>query len=517
MPYIKSFEDLSDINLANTIFVARFDHVFFEIYGSEHLLKAIENNFKYLSPNHKYDVRFKAGLWNGKVSLFDRSGERNLFPIGLFTQLVEYLNKQSIDYYHEFKKSEYFGGEEDLDDNSLDSIQGVIFTDTYRLRDYQRDMVKLAISKKRCTIESATGSGKTITLYALMRIISQLVERKVMLIVPNIDLVLQTGTKFKEMGFTSFDTECELLYGKTTRSVSHSKKMLITTWQSIQTKPKEFFHDFDAVLVDEVHLGSGSAIQKILKQCVNAEYRIGVTGTLPQHELDKFMIFGMLGNLCYKKMAHELIADGTLCEMEIINVLCKFPQSIAKDIHHYGYDSEVELVENHKPLLGALDMIIGNRPLHQNHLVLCTHVEHLTEVYNYLKQKFPSHEVHCVYGKTKDREAIRQYVEVNESQIIVSNYQVFAVGIDIARLHNVIFFSSYKAKIKIIQAIGRSLRKHFSKTKSYIWDIIADIRHEKKNDDVFENILFRHWKIRCGHYDEQKYKHRVVNFKLKEL
>lgn len=218
--------------------------------------------------------------------------------------------------------------------------------------------------------------------------------------------------------------------------------------------------------------------------------------------------------------AKELIDRGILSPVQIINVLIKYPLSFIKANKNRSYPEEVSLIENLKERNIALDEILSHQKEGQNTLILFTHLAHLNSVEQYIKEKFPnkfkiSKITGAVSGKKRDK--IRTNLEVSENEIILAIYKTCEAGMDVKKLHNIILAASSKSKVRIIQSIGRSLRKHSSKNKAFIWDLVDDMTITSKKGNITANHLYKQWAERLNFYNDAEYNHRTVAIHLPEI
>lgn len=281
----------------------------------------------------------------------------------------------------------------------------------------------------------------------------------------------------------------------------------------------------DNVLVSNCHGAKSYEINKIGKRCVNADYRMGFTGTLSDSKIDNMNIQAVLGEKIFDLKPKELIKRGVLSDIIIANIILKYPENIClefkpkvfmingkKTIIRKSYIEELDyLYEKYEYRNNVLKWIFKNIKDGENSLILVRKIEHLKKVEEYLinNLKKDKYKIFVVYGETKaaERERIRKLMENESNMIIVSNYAVFRMGINIRRLMNVILYSSLKSDISIPQAIGRSLRIHTEKTKAVIWDVVDDLRIKK-----FKNYCFEHFLKRL-----ELYKKYEFNYITKEL
>lgn len=269
--------------------------------------------------------------------------------------------------------------------------------------------------------------------------------------------------------------------------------------------------------VSNCHGAKSNSIRTCLEKCVNAEYRIGLTGTMPDQKLDSFTIFGYLGPKIFEMKSSELIEKGILSKIKIANIVIKYPKDTIDRYWHDSddgkikqndYNEELNDIYEFKERNKVFNYIIDKLDKSQNILILCHKISHLKDIKKYLEDNFPSYDIHEIYGKTAadERERIRQMTNIQGSTIILGTYATMSTGINIKRLHHVIFASSYRSKIKILQSIGRGLRKHETKSRLIVWDIVDDLTWinvwgDKEVKHV--NHVYKHWYDRLQYYKKQ--------------
>jgi superfamily II DNA or RNA helicase len=341
-------------------------------------------------------------------------------------------------------------------------------------------------------------------------------QKRIILVVPNIGLVNQMLSDFKEYGWDNADEYVSLKYhGK---KIDMEKPMLITTWQSVYKYPEEFFKTFDGLIIDEVHgAGTSKNILNISKMCSCADYRIGFTGTMPEEGAETLTINGYLGPVLYDLGAKKLIDDGVLSKIQINNLILKYPEHVCMGFDNYN--DEVDYIISNKNRNESIDFIVNEVPETDNIIFLMQRVEHLKATVEYFKKNFPNREVYQIYGgvEADERERIRKLIESKNGAIIIATYKTMSTGVNIKKLHHVVFFSSYKAKITILQSIGRGLRTHETKSKVQIWDVVDDMRITTGPNKRL-NYSYKHFKSRLNYYKEEgfAYNENIITLKSRK-
>ena len=504
----------------DVILVEIIDNVYFRIYCGEDQSMELSQYFTCFATNYQNHPRFRARMWNGKISFFDRY--EHTLPIGLLRHLKPFLRQYG------YKVKFLFDMEElknPLTRSELEEFYDALYEgvtnkkgEPIRPRDYQEDAIFNALRHKRGVLESATGSGKSLIIYSIIQFIIDELDGKILLVVPDVGLVNQMYNDFKSYGWGNIYKEVSLLFSKS-KMYDKNKKVLISTWQSVYKRGERFFKDFEAVLIDETHGAKSASIQSMLKKCVNAHYRLGFTGTLPDEPADKFNIFGYIGPKIYTLKSKTLIDRGYLSKITIVNMFLKYTRQEAIDNVGRSYKEEVKSIIENPERNKVFKYIVGHIKPTDNVLILCERRAHLASIKEYMAEHFPEREIFIIQGgvKGEKREAIRHEIEESSGALLIATYGTVSTGINIPKLHHVIFASFYKSKIKVLQSIGRGLRLHESKKRVIIWDIIDDMKAKKKNGRWLNNYAIVHFLKRLTYYKDQGFDFIDRHKKLKEL
>jgi len=491
--------------------VDKVDEVYLRIRNlTQNSAMEIKEFFSCYIENRWFNPLVRAKRWDGKISLYDWKNQT--IPIGLFPQFIKFCQKFGYQYKVNFNREEILN---DISDDEFEKFYDAIFADTsYSPRDYQDECIKKSLRMKRGVIECPTASGKSLIIYSIIRFLLGIAEGKILLIVPNISLVNQMFSDFKDYGWKYCESNCALVFHKSKR-INWECPVIISTWQSIYKRGIDFFGKFQAVIVDETHGAKSDSIQSCLKKCINAEYRIGLTGTMPEELINQFTIYGYLGPKLFEMTSSELIEKGILSKIKIANLLLQYPK---ETIYSYWHDDEGDIQQ--KEYQEELDIIYGNPDRNkifkyiinrldktQNILILCHKISHLKDIKKYLEDNFKERQIFEIYGQTEadERERIRQLTNVQGSTIILGTFATVGQGLNIPRLHHIIFASSYRTRIKIIQAIGRGLRKHLTKERLIVFDLIDDLTwfHNYGDQEILHiNHTYSHWLERLKHYKQ---------------
>ena len=296
-------------------------------------------------------------------------------------------------------------------------------------------------------------------------------------------------------------------------SKNADKPLTISTWQSIYKMPEEYFHQFDYIIGDEAHLFKATSLVHILTSCINTKYRIGLTGTLDGTKTHKLVLEGLFGPTQKVTTTKELINKGQLSDFNIKCLILKHPDDICEKMTKEPYQKELEyLILNEQRNKFIKNLALS---LKQNTLILYQMVDkHGKILYNMIKnaEKIGNRKVFFVHGATDvdDRELIRKIMESEVDAIIVASYGTFSTGINIRNLHNIIFASPSKSRVRNLQSIGRGLRKSENKQGATLYDIADDLRYKKHM-----NYTLKHFVERSKIYSDEKFPFKVYKIELK--
>jgi superfamily II DNA or RNA helicase len=465
------------------------------------IAQELSDYFTFFVPGHQFTPAYKSRIWDGKIRLAD------LRSFTIYHGLVPYIEV--------FCKEREYTLEIDSDvsvTQNFSLVEAKEFVDTLKLpheiRDYQLKSFVQAIRNKRMLLLSPTASGKSLILYCIIRYL-QLENERGLLIVPTTSLVEQMYKDFEDYGYDS-EKYCHRQYSGKEK---HTNKFLtITTWQSIYKNPGEYFEQFDFVLGDEAHQFKAKSLTTILSGCVNAKYRIGTTGTLDGTQTHKLVLEGLFGPVYKATSTADLIDKGQLASFKIKCLILKHPESVCKMARSWDYNQELEYIVMNT----ARNNFIRNLALslNGNTLILFQFVEkHGKSLYANIKEHAKNRHVFFVFGGTdvEIRESVRAITEKERDAIIVASYGTFSTGVNIRNLHNIIFASPSKSRIRNLQSIGRGLRIGDNKDEAVLFDISDDFRIGK-----YTNYTLKHFVDRVRIYDDEKFKYKFYNIELKD-
>jgi len=451
--------------------------------------RQLVNKYKFDIPGARYLPAVRLGRWDGKVSFFQLSGSTY---INLLTEILPWLAEQGYDI--ELDDTRSYRTKFDLQEVHEASFSHVMWPKGHpkeghpvELRDYQVEIINRFLENPQCLQEIATGAGKTIITAALSHAISD--YGRSIVIVPNKSLVTQTEKDYVNMGL-----DVGVFFGD---RKEFGRRHTICTWQSLNVLLKntknheaeitihEFLEDVVCVIVDEVHMAKADALKTLLTGVMSqVPMRWGLTGTIPKEKYEAMSISCSLGNVIGKLSASELQEQGVLaqCHVNIVQLL--------DHVEYTNYQSELKYLLESKERIDYIGEMIKRIAESGNTLILVDRVAAGQALTERIKDAV------FVSGATKAAERQDEYDDVatSDGKVIVATYGVAAVGINIPRIFNLVLIEPGKSFVRVIQSIGRGVRKAEDKDFVQIWDITSTCKFAK-----------RHLTQRKAFYKEAKY------------
>ena len=460
----------------------------------------LNDYFTFEVPNARFTSSYKNGFWDGKIRLFDIRTRR------LYYGLAEYVKKfcETGDYELQVDKSFTFGNNNftDIDCSRLYER----FSLSLKPRDYQLKAVTHCIQKDRCLLLSPTASGKSLIIYLLLRYYNT----RSLIVVPTVSLTQQMYTDFQEYSH-DWDVEKNCHIISAGKEKETDKPVVITTWQSIYNLPKNYFEGFEFMVGDEAHLFKAKSLTSVMSKLKKCRHKFGTTGTLDDTQTHRLILEGLFGPIFNVTQTKDLIDAGYLSKFSIKALVLTYSDEIKAACKGFSYQDEMDYLVRHP----KRNKFIRNLAIDQkgNTLLLFQFVEKHGEIlYNIIKEKAEDNrKVFFVYGGVDgaDREEIRRITENETDAIIVASFGTFSTGINIRNLHNIIFASPSKSKIRNLQSIGRGLRKGDNKTEAVLFDIADDLSYKS-----YTNYTLKHFKERISQYNEQQFKYSMFHIRI---
>ncbi len=473
------------------------------------ILHELAEFFTFYVPGYKFMPAFRNKMWDGKLRLLDMRSQ-TLYA-GLYQYIKEFADERGYHITVSDENSHYYNRPDIHYDDDVDWIDNLPLSASGKkitAREYQKDAVSYALRHRRGLLISPTASGKSLIIYLMIRYYLEYNTKKILLVVPTTSLVKQMHgdfTDYSQFDDTFDEDQCHQIMAGCDKN-DRSKDVYISTWQSIHKMPSDYFQQFGMVIGDEAHNFKAKSLTSILAKCTEASYRFGLTGTLDGTQTHKLVLEGLFGPIKNVTTTKALIDAGDLSDVEIDIILLKHPQEIAKTMSKAKYQEEINHIISYEPR----NRFITNLALDQegNTLVLFQFVEkHGVPLYNMIKDKaHKSRKLFFVSGNTdaESREEVRRLTETESGAIIVASLGTFSTGINIKNLHNIIFASPSKSQIKILQSVGRVLRKSTDGQSAKIYDIADDL-HWRRH----KNYTLNHSAERIKIYAKERFKFKI--------
>ena len=438
--------------------------------------RKLSNQFKYEIPGARYMPAVRLGRWDGKQAYFQMGGSTyiNLLP-EILPILVNAGYEPSLNDTREYNI-----------DYPLQPVDANTYADRtwpkghpvagepIVLRDYQIETINKFVENPQCIQEVATGAGKTLMTAALSERCE--VHGRTIIVVPNKSLVTQTEADYINMGL-----DVGVFFGD---RKEFGRTHTICTWQSLNVLLKntknqvaevtiqEFLEDVVCIMIDEVHQAKADALKTLLTGVMShIPIRWGLTGTIPKEKFESVALTCSIGPVVNQISAKELQDKGVLanCEVNVLQLI---------DLkEHQNYQSELKYLLDDEKRLDYIASMVNQIVQSGNTLILVDRVNAGKELERRIANSV------FVSGATKAADRKEQYDEVAESsdKVIIATYGVAAVGINIPRIFNLVLLEPGKSFVRVIQSIGRGIRKAHDKDFVQIWDITSTCRFAKRH------------------------------------
>ena len=481
--------------------ISKKNEVYLNIKTEPNYARELSDFFTFEVPGARFMPSYRNKYWDGKIRLFNQmNGE---VYVGLLPYIEEFAKRNELNI-------EYKEGVKDEGEHRTSILGGFVRRvspkskgKTLQIRNYQMDAFTHAVRNNRSLLLSPTASGKSLIIYLLSRWYE---SERVLILVPTTSLVEQMYSDFIDYGY--LEAKMQKIYQGHSREIT--KEVTISTWQSLYKMPKKFFEQFGCILGDEVHLFKAKSLTGIMNKLHLCKYRHGFTGTLDGTQTHRLVLEGLFGSVNKVTTTKDLMDNKTLAKLKIKCLVLQYPDADCKFMKDQNYQDEVDLIirdERRNEFIVDL-----TTHLKGNTLLLFQFVEkHGSVLYDMLKDL--DRKVFYVHGGTdaQTRENIREITEKEKSAIIVASYGTFSTGINIRNLHNVIFSSPSKSRIRVLQSVGRGLRKGSEKSTATLYDIADDFTWKSR-----QNFTLRHFMERINIYNEEEFDYEIKNLKIEK-
>lgn len=436
--------------------------------------KKLANKFKYEVPWARYQPSYRLGRWDGTVAFFGVGGTGYINQLDEILPILDDLGYDiEVDDHRQHPTIAFEKITEEFWGNKVWPSGHRFAGKPIRLRDDQVEVINNFLETPQALQEVATGAGKTIMTATLSKICEK--YGRTMIIVPNKSLVEQTEEDYINVGL-----DVGVYYGDRKEL---NKTHTICTWQSLNILDKkshdtelltlaEFTEGVAAIIIDEVHQAKAEVLKKLLTvNFANSPIRWGLTGTVPKEKFEYESIRCSIGEVIHRVTANQLQEKGILaqCHVNITQVT---------DVKEFrSYADEYKYLVTDPDRIKWLSKRINDIALTGNTLVLVNRIDSGKQLIDFIPEAvFVSGAV-----KTKDRKEEYDEIKTSDNKIIVATYGVAAVGINIPRIFNLVLLEPGKSFVRVIQSIGRGIRKAEDKDFVQIWDITSTCKYAKRH------------------------------------
>jgi superfamily II DNA or RNA helicase len=480
--------------MSDKIRVVQHDEVYNKVVCDPGVAMEITDFFTFDVPGAKFTPAYRNKVWDGKIRIFNPLV--SLLYCGLSQQLEQFCKSRQYEI-------EYEGSFADTEFSLIEAKKFIEKLEPkMQPRDYQIEAFVHAVRKRRGVLLSPTGSGKSFIIYLL----ACWYRSKTLIIVPTTSLVHQMASDFEEYGLPPGMTH-KIMSGE---EKATNKPFVVSTWQSIYKMPKQWFDQFDVVIGDEAHLFKAKSLTAIMGRLTKCKYRFGFTGTLDGTQTHKLVLEGLFGPVRKITTTADLIEQKHLADFQIKAIVLKYNEDIRKIMSGADYQSEMDFIVRND----ARNRFIKNLALSLtgNTLLLFQFVEkHGKILHDLISQEAVDSKVFFISGAIdgEKREEIRKIIETEQNAIVVASYGTSSTGINIRNLHNVIFASPSKSRVRNLQSIGRGLRTSSNKVSATLYDIADDLSWKNK-----KNHTILHFVERIKIYSEEKFPYKTYSVDL---
>ena len=490
------------MSLTRYLIIDKKDDVYLKIEADEDIRRELGQFFTFEVPGFKFMPQFRNRVWDGKIRLF--SYQTGQIYVGLYPYILKWCEDNNVQVVDGTK----------IKDTKVDEAKVDKFIEAlnipFKVRDYQKEAFIHAVRKNRTLLLSPTASGKSLIVYLLVRFnILRLKEdkKKILIIVPTTSLVEQLTKDFKDYGWNSEANVHKIYQG---HDKDTTKRVVISTWQSIYNLPKAWFKQFGTIVGDEAHLFKAVSLTKIMSKLTDCKYRYGLTGTLDGTKTHKLVLEGLFGTVNKVISTAELQDKKQLAALKIYGLILGYDNGSRQMMSGLNYQEEMDFLVKHEKRNKFIVNLASK--LQGNTLCLFQYVEkHGKGLYEDIQKKAEDKKVFYVHGgvEADERENIREITEKSDNSIIVASYGTFSTGINIRNLHNIVFCSPSKSRIRNLQSIGRGLRLKDDNSTATLYDIADDLSYKEK-----DNYTLAHFRERINIYNEEEFDYEIHNVEL---
>ena len=497
----------------DTLVIKKLNEAFMHIECEPSVERELSEHFCFFVPGYKFMPAYRNRMWDGKIRLFDQR-KKTLYT-GLFKYLKEFCEIRDYNVVTDGLIDETLDHDIDtfLEDVDLTAGGSKIIP-----RDYQINALKKALTETKSLLLSPTASGKSLIIYLAIRYYLEFYNKRILIIVPTTSLVEQMYSDFADYSSTdgwNVEDHCHKIYSGREK-FDINQRVIISTWQSVYKLPQQWFQEFGMVIGDEAHNFKAKSLTTLMEKCTQAQYRIGTTGTLDGTQTHQLVLEGLFGPVFKVTTTKALMDSNDLSQLKIKICLLKYKDEICKMMSGQKYQDELDFIVKYPDRNNFISQLALETCREGNTLILFQYVEkHGKPLYALLDEKMKitkgKRKIFYVSGETDvdTREQIRAITEKEDDAIIVASIGTFSTGINIKRLHNIVFASPSKSQIRVLQSIGRGLRKSNDGLNTNVYDIADDLHWKAR-----KNYTLQHAAERIKIYSKEKFNYKLFDYKL---
>jgi superfamily II DNA or RNA helicase len=483
--------------MSDYVMIRILNEVHFRIQCEIDIAYSLQDHFSFYPENYQRMPDFIDGNWDGKIRLFNPMVPK-LYR-GLYPQFKKFCEDRNI-------KILVQAGDNFVPEPLVTRDEIVELYKSFKLdfepHDFQIDATVIALNDRRATMELPTSSGKSLLLYALIRYLK---DEKIILTVHRINLVRQLYKEFggyakNDPSFNATE-QCQMITGGESKEIT--KRIVISTYQSIHELPKPWFTQFLVYLGDEAHRYKAKCLTKISDNLVNAKFRIGVSGSLKDTTANNLVLGGIFGPIQTIVSSQDLMQRQIISSVKINAIILKYGPIDRRHVPKQ-YRGQMEYITNLPKRNDLISEIACSKSM--NSLVIFNEIDHGQELYRLIQIRAgENRKVYYIDGSISmdRREEIKERLEIEKDSILIASYGVFTEGENIKNLYYLIMASPCKAEERVIQIIGRIMRKGSATSEVRVDDIVDDFGTKSK-----KNYMISQFQNRCAVYDKKGYPYK---------
>lgn len=487
--------------------ITKVDEVYIHIAADRGILREFSEEFTFMVPGYKFTPAYKQGRWDGKIRLFSLQTQQ--IYLGLLNEVKEFCKERDYDVEINYA---------DFAEQSITAEEAYKFIHTIipevkipsfdkEIRPYQLKSFIDCVRNNRLLLLSPTSSGKSFMIYLLIR----WYNLKTLVIVDGTGPVHQMSDDFISYGYD--ETRIHKIFSGQEKDTG--SQVTVSTWQSLAKMPKSFFDQFGVIIGDEAHHFQAKSFTDLMHKTTDTVYKFGFTGTIDDSsKCNVLVLSGLFGPVKKIVTTAELMEQKHIADLRIKCIVLQYEDKVKRLLKGVEYAKEMDFIARNTARNEFIKKLaIAKAEKNQNTIIFFQYVEkHGKALYDLIRES-TNRPVFFVHGGVKGeiRNDMRAEIEKTNGAIIVASYGTFQTAISINNIHNLIFGSPSKSKIRNLQSIGRGLRKHHSKEYVTLYDIADNlIIGNHKNHTI------RHFAERIKIYDSEKFKYEYMNIKLED-